>query len=61
LKWDEENLAITEAQKDSTMKIDEPRTPFVRYNPALDKNMDMDGKVLYHHLGRQSRAHLTSY
>ncbi|KAF9350092.1 hypothetical protein BGX34_001418 [Mortierella sp. NVP85] len=42
LKWDEENLAITEAQKDSTMKIDEPRTPFVRYNPALDKNMDMD-------------------
>ena len=41
------------------MKIDEPRTPFVRYNPTLDKNMDMDGKVLYHHIGRQSRAHIS--
>ncbi|KAF9174737.1 hypothetical protein BGX21_004337 [Mortierella sp. AD011] len=40
LKWDEENLMITEAQKDSTMKIDEPKTPFVHYNFELDKVMD---------------------
>ncbi|KAF8982802.1 hypothetical protein BGZ46_000592 [Entomortierella lignicola] len=40
LKWDEENLLITEAQKDSTMKIDEPKTPFVHYNFELDKVID---------------------
>ncbi|KAG0303301.1 hypothetical protein BGZ98_006798, partial [Dissophora globulifera] len=40
LKWDEENLTITEAQKDSTMKIDEPKTPFVYYNHDLDTVMD---------------------
>ncbi|KAF9581897.1 hypothetical protein BGW38_000923 [Lunasporangiospora selenospora] len=40
LKWDEENLSITEAQKDSTMKIDEPRTPYVHYNPDLDMDDD---------------------
>ncbi|KAH9938019.1 uncharacterized protein B0H18DRAFT_965121 [Fomitopsis serialis] len=48
LQWDEENLALTEAQKDSQMKITEPKTPYVRYNaetdtvesdiPALDLN-----------------------
>ncbi|KAG0340436.1 hypothetical protein BG004_006410 [Podila humilis] len=42
LKWDEENLTITEAQKDSTMKIDEPKTPYVHYNHELDRVMDMD-------------------
>ncbi|KAG0211881.1 hypothetical protein B0O80DRAFT_449327 [Mortierella sp. GBAus27b] len=42
LKWDEDNLATTEAQKDSTMKIDEPKTPYVHYNPELDGVMDMD-------------------
>ncbi|KAG0267960.1 hypothetical protein DFQ27_007831 [Actinomortierella ambigua] len=40
LKWDEENLTITEAQKDSTMKIDEPKTPFVYYDHAQDKVLD---------------------
>ncbi|KAG0257427.1 hypothetical protein BG011_003946 [Mortierella polycephala] len=40
LKWDEQNLIITEAQKDSTMKIDEPKTPFVYYDHKLDKVMD---------------------
>ncbi|KAG0006293.1 hypothetical protein BGZ65_008784 [Modicella reniformis] len=49
LKWDEESLAITEAQKDSTMKIDEPKTPFVYYNPDLDRTMDMDGKMTEQH------------
>ncbi|KAG0252865.1 hypothetical protein BG011_006698 [Mortierella polycephala] len=42
LKWDEENLIITEAQKDSTMKIDEPKTPYVHYDHELDKIIDMD-------------------
>ncbi|KAF9356156.1 hypothetical protein BGX26_005667 [Mortierella sp. AD094] len=42
LKWDEENLTITEAQKDSTMKIDEPKTPYVYYDHELDKVMDLD-------------------
>ncbi|KAF8946950.1 hypothetical protein BGZ47_010861 [Haplosporangium gracile] len=42
LKWDEENLTITEAQKDSTMKIDEPKTPYVHYDHGLDKVIDLD-------------------
>ncbi|KAG0051310.1 hypothetical protein BGZ83_003870 [Gryganskiella cystojenkinii] len=42
LKWDEENLILTEAQKDSTMKIDEPKTPYVHYDHELDKVMEMD-------------------
>ncbi|KAF9961529.1 hypothetical protein BGZ72_003367 [Mortierella alpina] len=44
LKWDEENLIITEAQKDSTMKIDEPKTPYVHYDHELDRVIDMDGE-----------------
>ena len=36
LQWDEENLALTEAQKDSQMKITEPKTPYVRYDPETD-------------------------
>lgn len=47
LKWDEENLIITEAQKDSTMKIDEPKTPYVHYNHELDRVMDMDGTSIF--------------
>lgn len=49
LQWDEENLALTEVQKDSLMKITEPKTPYVRYNPELDEvegdipNLDLDG------------------
>lgn len=37
LQWDEENLALTELQKDSQMKITEPKTPYVRYNAELDE------------------------
>ncbi|KAJ2710983.1 hypothetical protein H4R19_003473 [Coemansia spiralis] len=33
LRWDEDNLKITEAQKDAKMKVDEPPTPYIRYNP----------------------------
>ncbi|KAG0054646.1 hypothetical protein BGZ83_010774 [Gryganskiella cystojenkinii] len=42
LKWDEENLIITEAQKDSTMKIDEPKTPYIHYNHEQDRIMEPD-------------------
>lgn len=36
LQWDEENIALTEVQKDSLMKITEPKTPYVRYNAETD-------------------------
>ena len=35
LKWDEANLYLTEQEKTSTMKIDEPKTPYARrYEPS---------------------------
>jgi len=49
LQWDEENLALTEIQKDSLMKITEPKTPYVRYNAETDTvegdipNLDLGG------------------
>ncbi|KAJ7068758.1 hypothetical protein C8F01DRAFT_1119203 [Mycena amicta] len=49
LQWDEENLALTEIQKDSLMKITEPKTPYVRYNAETDTvegeipNLDLSG------------------
>lgn len=37
LKWDEANLYLTEQEKSSTMKIDEPKTPYAkRYDPTED-------------------------
>jgi len=36
LTWDEQNIADTEIDKDSLMKITEPKTPFVRYDAATD-------------------------
>ncbi|CAK5262857.1 unnamed protein product [Mycena citricolor] len=36
LQWDEANIALTEIQKDSLMKITEPKTPYVRYNAETD-------------------------
>lgn len=37
LKWDEANLYLTEQEKSSTMKIDEPKTPYAkRYEPEED-------------------------
>jgi protein phosphatase inhibitor 2 len=38
LKWDEVNLYLTEQEKSSTMKIDEPKTPYAkRYEPEEDE------------------------
>lgn len=42
LAWDEANLSLNDLQKDSTMKITEPKTPYVRYNPETDEVMDLD-------------------
>ena len=44
LKWDEANLYLTEQQKSSTMKINEPKTPYTRrYDPAEDPSDDEAG------------------
>ena len=41
LKWDEANLYLTEQQKSSTMKINEPKTPYTRrYDPSEDPSDD---------------------
>ncbi|KAJ3028155.1 UNVERIFIED_CONTAM: hypothetical protein HDU68_002347 [Siphonaria sp. JEL0065] len=45
LKWDEDNLMITEAQKNSTMKITEPKTPFIHYNMSTDEITGHSGEV----------------
>lgn len=51
LQWDEENLALTEIQKDSLMKITEPKTPYVRYNAETDQvegeipSLDLGGRI----------------
>ncbi|CCG82607.1 Putative uncharacterized protein [Taphrina deformans PYCC 5710] len=37
LKWDEANLYLTEQEKNSTMKITEPKTPYApQYDPSED-------------------------
>ncbi|KAI0262846.1 hypothetical protein BGY98DRAFT_702789 [Russula aff. rugulosa BPL654] len=51
LQWDEENIALTELQKDSQMKITEPKTPYVRYNAELD---EIEGDIPTFELGGSS-------
>ncbi|GAA5896952.1 phosphatase inhibitor 2 family protein [Sporobolomyces salmoneus] len=53
LAWDEANLSLNEVQKDSTMKITEPKTPYVRYNAETDQVMDLD-KIPGFELGQTS-------
>ncbi|KAJ1922755.1 hypothetical protein IWQ60_006319 [Tieghemiomyces parasiticus] len=48
LKWDEDSLLLTEAQKDAKMKIDEPKTPYVYSNPEDDIGDDMEEMTLSH-------------
>lgn len=36
LHWDEANIMLTESQKDSTMKVNEPKTPYVYYDSDSD-------------------------
>ncbi|KJZ73943.1 hypothetical protein HIM_06611 [Hirsutella minnesotensis 3608] len=44
LKWDEANLYLTEQERTSTMKIDEPKTPYARhYDPTEDPSDEEDG------------------
>ncbi|EAL20689.1 hypothetical protein CNBE0540 [Cryptococcus deneoformans B-3501A] len=45
LQWDEANIALTEVQKDSLMKIDEPKTPYVRYDAINDQVLANDSDV----------------
>ncbi|KAL2196612.1 ribosomal L27 protein-domain-containing protein [Corynascus similis CBS 632.67] len=43
LKWDEANLYLTEQERTSTMKINEPKTPYARhYDPAEDPSDEED-------------------
>jgi len=51
LQWDEDNIALTELQKDSQMKITEPKTPYVRYNAELD---EIEGDIPTFELGGSS-------
>ncbi|KAI9356204.1 hypothetical protein DFJ73DRAFT_958340 [Zopfochytrium polystomum] len=45
LRWDEDNLMITEAQKDAKDKITEPKTPFIHYNIDTDEISGTSGSV----------------
>lgn len=52
LKWDEANLYLTEQERSSTMKIDEPKTPYAKqYDPTEDPSDDEMGPPFY---GRQA-------
>lgn len=45
LQWDEDNLIVNEAEKVPRMKIDEPKTPFVRARQLSD-NSSMEDMIL---------------
>ncbi|KAK4055089.1 hypothetical protein OIV83_000369 [Microbotryomycetes sp. JL201] len=55
LQWDETNLTLNEVQRDSTMKITEPKTPYVRYDAETDTVMDLD-KIPGFELGRAEES-----
>ena len=41
MSWNEANLYNNEASRDSTMKINEPKTPYVQWNPETDEVMNI--------------------
>ncbi|KAI9105489.1 hypothetical protein DFS34DRAFT_599651 [Phlyctochytrium arcticum] len=45
IHWDEDNIMLTEAQKNATMKITEPKTPYIRYDSANDMVLGSTGSV----------------
>ncbi|KAA1098056.1 hypothetical protein PGT21_027560 [Puccinia graminis f. sp. tritici] len=59
LTWDEPNLALNDLNRDSTMKITEPKTPFVRYNAETDEVMDLES-IPDFDLGRASSSSSSS-
>lgn len=65
LKWDEANLYLTEQEKNSTMKIDEPKTPYAKhYDPAEDEDeirmLDTDDIVVDELDKRRARSPVRS-
>ncbi|KAJ1726497.1 hypothetical protein LPJ61_005143, partial [Coemansia biformis] len=56
LRWDEDNLKITEAQKDAKMKVDEPPTPYIRYNPDEEADWQEEMEDLRLASGMSSRS-----
>lgn len=45
LKWDEANLYLNENERTATMKIDEPKTPFVHADPSMDVDEEEESDV----------------
>ncbi|KAJ1841959.1 hypothetical protein LPJ73_005949 [Coemansia sp. RSA 2703] len=61
LRWDEDNIRITEAQKDAKMKVDEPKTPYIRYNPDLDADLqEMEDLKLASDMSSRSSSVMSS-
>ncbi|KAJ1900957.1 hypothetical protein LPJ66_001123 [Kickxella alabastrina] len=61
LRWDEENIRITEEQKDAKMKVDEPKTPYIRYNPELDADLqEMEDLKLASEISSRSSSVVSS-
>ncbi|KAI9647458.1 hypothetical protein NHQ30_003843 [Ciborinia camelliae] len=64
LQWDEANLYLTEQEKSSTMKINEPKTPYAKhYDPAEDeeelRTIDA-GEIIVDELDKVQGSHIHS-
>lgn len=49
IKWDESKLKAAEKQQKEQvlMKVDEPNTPYIRYDPVADKVTNWEGLYLH--------------